>query len=72
MTVGDVEQTAHAFLEQQEHRKSQHKIKGRVIVKAIRATMLELHDIWQVKGKRHSNSNSWHEHQLNLGKFPRK
>ena len=48
-----VEQIAHAFLEQQGCRKSQHKIKGGggVLAGAIGVTVSELHEIWQVKGK---------------------
>ena len=54
----DVEQTTHAFLEQQGRRKSQHKIKGGASRGAIRVTVLELHEIWQVEGKRRSDPNS--------------
>ena len=50
--VCDVEQTTHAFLEQQECRKSRRKIKG-VLVEVIGATVSELHEIWQVEGKQH-------------------
>ena len=35
---------------------------GRVPIEATGATMLELHEIWQVEGK---------QHRLNLGKFIR-
>ena len=40
-----------------------------VLVEAIGATMLELHEIWQVEGKRHSDPDSCHEHRQNLGEF---
>ena len=55
MLRSDVEQTARVFLEQQGRRKSQRKIKGGVLVGAIRVTMSELHEIWQVEGKQRSN-----------------
>ena len=39
-------------------------------VEAIGVIMSELHEIWQVEGKRHSNPESWyHECHQNFGKF---
>ena len=57
--VCDVEQTTHAFLEQQGRKKSQHKIKGGGLVGAIGITVSKLHEIWQVEGKWHSDPDSW-------------
>ena len=53
-----VEQTANAFLEQHGCRKSQHKIKGGVLVGAIKVTVSELHEIWQVEEKQRSDPDS--------------
>ena len=49
--VTNVEQTAHAFLKQQGHRKSQCKIKGGCQQGAIKVTVSKLHEIWQVEVK---------------------
>ena len=40
-----------------------------VLVEVIGATVLELHDIWQVEEKRHYDPDSYYEHHLNLDKF---
>ena len=65
----DVEQTAHASLEQQGRKKSQRKIKGGASRGAIGVTVLEWHEIWQVEGKRHSDPHSCYYCRQNLGKF---
>ena len=73
LTLGcksDVEQIAHTFLEQQRHRKLQCNIKGEVLVEAIGVTVLELHEIWQVEGKRCLIQIHYcHECRHNLGEF---
>ena len=65
----DVGQTAHAFLEQHGHRKSQRKIKRGASRGAIGVTVSDWHEIWQVKGKRHSDPHSCYDHRQNLGEF---
>ena len=65
----DVEQTAHAFLEQQGRRKSQRKIKGGCQQGAIGVTMSELHEIWQVEGKRNSNPESMNVTKIQANSF---
>ena len=62
LTINDVKQIEHAFLEHSRHRKSQRKIKGR-------ANRGHRGDDVGIEGKRHSDPDSNLECRLNLGKF---